>query len=517
MTEKITERNKALIVAAAFLLIFCSGMFLRILDLNDEVMLFDDAFTHEWALMPPDKTLQAAAGEMTPPLALMVERSWLKVAPAHSEFWLRLPMVILSGLSFFLLFALGRMIAGDKAALAGCFLFAFSPDMIDMARIARYPSVSIFLVLLLLIGLWKYIETAGFRYLCLFCVAMTLGLYTHYVFMLVAASVGIYVLFSTERRKRFFCMAGLLFSFVMFLPWINEFRGSAGGTVGMLPLPGILANLKTEDIILSVPRALQQFLLQKFPLRTFSPILTLVLFSCILYFLASALATLYKERKGLLLPAVLLLPLLFACALGILTHYPLYSFSRSTAGLAPVFFLLLAIGWLRIGKPALRVVSLLPFLFILGIGLHHYMQHRYTEKNTRAAVIQLAARQQPGDVMLASPNFCEAMTRFYNSSNMPVIGVTTPYNPLNYRENTAAGQTRVWDGRYFNKLKNQLKPYRRVWVFWCAGPYWWDHNGEFLRFMDSEFKNVFSYEFYFNNEGDEPTGLLKLYELNKEK
>lgn len=82
--------------------------------------------------------------------------------PDRVLFWARLPFILLASLLGLLLFWWGRQLLGDAAALAGLFLYAFSPTIIAHSYLVT-TDVGLAAFTTLFFVLWSYLRSPGWR------------------------------------------------------------------------------------------------------------------------------------------------------------------------------------------------------------------------------------------------------------------------------------------------------------------------------------------------------------------
>jgi mannosyltransferase len=80
------------------------------------------------------------------------------------------------------------LFANRKVSLLAGFFVAILPIQLEYSQSARPYTIMCFLALLSFITIWKYFETRNWHYLIGYAIAATLGLYTHYSFLLVLSA-----------------------------------------------------------------------------------------------------------------------------------------------------------------------------------------------------------------------------------------------------------------------------------------------------------------------------------------
>jgi hypothetical protein len=496
-----------------FSAIFIAAAAVRLYGLGGRVLFGDDALTHWFVLMPAGKVLAAAAGERTPPLSLLLAHFWLKLAPHYSEFWLRLPFAALNAASMFWLYGLGRAIGGRAAARAACILFALSPLVVGEAQMARYPSLEIFVTLASLYYLERYVRGGGAADLVCFSTALAAGLYTHYFMILFAASLAAGIAVSMSGRRRLLSLAGVAAAFVSFVPWFSRFAGRASSEVGYVGARRMAEYLETKPFF-AVPHVFEQYLLGGYTLERTIPALFVLLAACVAVVFVYFVIRAKRDRFGVLLLFVTLLPPAAAWILKITIDFPLVTFPQFSVNIAPLFFLCLAVGWSRMGRAA-GAAAAAPVLASVLIALAAQLGSLGLKDNTADALRLADERKRPGDVLLMLPPECAPLVQFYGPRDIPSFGITADLDPLQY--NAAARAKRPpLDDAYLAGLARRISAYGRAWVLWCGGttaqP---DPHQRILNFMDSNYEPVLQKKFIFNAGMTEPGALLKLYKLHK--
>ena len=180
------------------------------------------------------------ASEFHPPLYYASMHGWITLT-GHTEFALRFASAISGVLLVASLATLGRMLLDARLGIIAAFLTAINPYHISYAQDARsYPLVTL-LGVLSTISLWRALKYGRWRDWIVYALIVLGAIYTHYYAALIIVFQGLFVLWSSWRRRRFpwrYAAVGLV-AVLLFLPWLLSIWGlfigyrGYGETVGM--------------------------------------------------------------------------------------------------------------------------------------------------------------------------------------------------------------------------------------------------------------------------------------------
>lgn len=181
--------------------------------------------------------LLSSVGEFSahPPLWFIVTK--LAIAPGWNEWLLRLPAAVSGVLAIPAIFVLGKRLFDLRVGMYAAFLLAISPLAVIFSQNARMYALFVLLFTLFLYTGWRAKTENRARWWIAFALVATLGLYTHYLFVLpligVIFIIGVDVLWEARRHssegKPFLrgllgAARGLLLSlvaiFILYLPWL---------------------------------------------------------------------------------------------------------------------------------------------------------------------------------------------------------------------------------------------------------------------------------------------------------
>jgi hypothetical protein len=184
--------------------------------------------------------------DTSPPLYYLLLWAWTLVV-GTSDAALRLFSVLCSLAAFPLLRAIGREIAGERAAFVACAFYAVAPVALDAGLEGRMYALVLFLGSLLA---WTTLALAreGWRppLALLWIATAAAGLLAHYFFLFVVLACALWLLLAPgrlDRRAPVAMSAGML---LLVLPWylrmpeiLGHWRVAKGWLDGFPPLPWV--------------------------------------------------------------------------------------------------------------------------------------------------------------------------------------------------------------------------------------------------------------------------------------
>ena len=185
---EMTAKNRK-IIFFLLLIIIVAGALFRFNHLGSESIWLDEGY----ALVEADQptvlgVLDAVYGppEGTPPLYFVVLHLWMKHV-GNTEFLLRLPSVIFSIISIFIIFLIGRKLYDAKTGLITALLMSLSLIQILYSQEARPYGLFVMLVLLSTLFFIDFARKGKAKDQVIYLIFTILMLYTHYL--------GLFVLF----------------------------------------------------------------------------------------------------------------------------------------------------------------------------------------------------------------------------------------------------------------------------------------------------------------------------------
>ncbi len=155
------------------------GLGLRFVRLDAQELWFDETGAVWLASQPLDELLAAMAVEANPPIYFLLLKAWMWLG--QSEWWLRLPQVLLGGAGVLLAHRLGRAwLDSERAAAWAAWLTALSPLMLRYGQEVRAYILWLDLTALALLLARRWLDGAGRRAAWGYAAAAALSFNVHY-------------------------------------------------------------------------------------------------------------------------------------------------------------------------------------------------------------------------------------------------------------------------------------------------------------------------------------------------
>src|SRR3954447_8627291 len=160
--------------------------------------------------------------EVTPPLYFVV--SWLTTRIDLTNELARAPSLIAGIAAIPLVYVLGLLTIGKRAAVVAAALMAFSPLMIYYSDEARGYELMLVLVMLSTLAMLLAIDGGPARWWVMYGACSCAAMYTHYTAAFALAGQLLWLLWAhpEARRAALLANAGAV---IGFLPWLSGFRG----------------------------------------------------------------------------------------------------------------------------------------------------------------------------------------------------------------------------------------------------------------------------------------------------
>lgn len=195
-----------LLDAIPLIAVYCVGLFLRMVCIDEQSVWLDEVATLASAVQPTlnEVIRMTYATERIPPLYPMVMHMWTRMF-GFSEFSIRLPSAIFGSVTIPVLYALSRRLFDRKVGLMCAFLLAISPYHIWYSQEARFFAMFVFfnlLSILFFINLegssrQAFSRTQFVGYLLTTCVAAYLNYFM--IFTVIAQNI---VMFFGRKKNR---------------------------------------------------------------------------------------------------------------------------------------------------------------------------------------------------------------------------------------------------------------------------------------------------------------------------
>lgn len=197
-------------------LIFLLGLLIRVAA-NNRDFWFDEAYTYQIANLPLKELTAATLTDNNPPFYYLLIHFILKIS--QNETIIRLPSLVASLISIFVVYKLGQKITHQRTALLAATLFVISPLTIYLSTEARPHSLAILATMLTIYYFFNLITKPKTANFVQFGAIFTLGLYTHYYLALLVLPLTWLFL----KNKRPFFKTWLLTtsaSLAILIPWL---------------------------------------------------------------------------------------------------------------------------------------------------------------------------------------------------------------------------------------------------------------------------------------------------------
>jgi len=166
-----------------------------------------------------------------PPLFFCLMHQWLGAIQSMPEafgkwslaFQLRSLSAIFGIGAIALLFHLNRVAFSQRAGLVGAGMMAVSPFAVYLAQEARHYTFALILITVALFAFIKLLLATHhpFPYWLLWGISNSLGLYTHYFFLLAFIAQILCLLFLSQSRRRFLVLWGVVMGISLsYMPWL---------------------------------------------------------------------------------------------------------------------------------------------------------------------------------------------------------------------------------------------------------------------------------------------------------
>ena len=235
MTVGARSDNKS--PAFILLAIASLGFVLRAYHLGRASLWFDEISTFCRATDPILKTVRGLFHSAFPPLYYMMMNSYVKAFGETRELALRMPSLVFSVLSIFLIFKLSKRLFDEKTAVIAALLLSLSPCSIYWAQEAKMYAMLWFLGLCSFYFFHKFTEDGRAADLFWYVIFTTLSVYTLYVgFIFIIIQNAIFFLaFDRKRLKGW--LLGQSLVILLYLPWIDKFLYNAIHQSGIKWIP----------------------------------------------------------------------------------------------------------------------------------------------------------------------------------------------------------------------------------------------------------------------------------------
>ncbi len=208
----------------ALLVILLLAFGLRLFHLGSQSLWADEGNSAFMTGRSVPQILEAAAGDIHPPLYYLALRGWSALG-GISEFGLRFPSAAFGLLLVAVLYALGARLFSPRVGILAGFLGALSPPLVYYSQEMRMYSLVALAAALSFYWFWRLLQGDGGWAWLGYVATSALGLYTHYSFVAVLLVENLAFVLWRWRVWRhrgswlwWLATQGVLFLF--FLPWL---------------------------------------------------------------------------------------------------------------------------------------------------------------------------------------------------------------------------------------------------------------------------------------------------------
>ncbi len=393
------------------LAILLGGFALRLFRLGAESLWYDEAVSVWLAEKSTRAMIAHTAGDIHPPGYYLLLHWWQLAAhptPAHGlEFLFAWVSVLAGMLILVLLWAVGKRLVGEAAALAGVAVAAIHPFHIWYAQEVRMYTVGGALAMLALYLTLRWIDEGRLRWLALYIVAAAAGLYTLYYFAFAIIGIGVAILFLRPTIRRYGGWLGAQLGVALLLaPWLPVLWRQAVDP----PVPAWRAAWTSAgEVMAALSEALAGLLIGQTPL---GPLWIWAALALLTVLVVVALA---RPRRGVLaLVAFIFVPITLLFAVSIWWQ-PLYHV-RYLFPIAAPFALVIGAMLVAIGTRSHVAgwVAAGALVALYALSLRAFWQDpHYRSDDHRSAVRELAAAWRPGDAILLNAGWITPLLEIY--------------------------------------------------------------------------------------------------------
>ncbi len=411
-------------VSQPLIIILLGGFALRLYRLGAQSLWYDETVSAVLAQKSVAELIAHTARDIHPPGYYLLLHFWTQIA-GNTEFALAYFSLIFGVLLIAASYRLGVRLVGQRGALWGAAMVAFSPYNLWYSQELRMYTLGAFLGVATVFFAWQFVHRRGKRNALGYVFASALGLYTLYYFAFLLIALNLFLLiilfrnslsfpraFSGNLKDKFRrgwrqlgeWLAINIAVLILYLPWIPIAWRQATHP----PVPPWRSEIPLWRIALeswnalSLGESIQPQL--AFPIL----ILTAILFVIGLRALPSA-----KVRR--FLPTLVFGSLAIIVFLPIVTGSPLYHV-RYLFTYSPAFYLIIGAGMAQLWRKWQKLAMLSALLWLAGSGFAIAQLHTnslYAADDLRGAVNFLQKKWRPGDVILVDAGYTYTALQYY--------------------------------------------------------------------------------------------------------
>lgn len=466
------------------LVIFLSGLFLRIYDLSVESIWVDEGYSIRVATLDVFQIWEVSADDIHPPLYYILLHFWINVWGA-SEFSTRFLSLIFGFLAIIMIYKVGKLLFSKEVGFISSLLLAVSPFHIRYSQEVRMYSLMTILTLFSFYFFIKLLNERNRIDLIGYLLSSSLLMYTHIFgfFTIIAQNIYVVSIFILSKKayklnvKKWTLLQIVLI--ILYAPYIEEIlvkltrvqRGIWGGS--WIPEPNIYSIIQTSFIYtggewtsggIRIMIGLLFLLLALFTMVSIEKVKGSIewkdFFKSIESYRwnigLSNVSTIYLLLLWLLTPV--LLPFIISKFIT-----PIYN-TRFTIGASLAFCLLTAKGISNIKFNSVKRIRNIDFdykclkLVIIAIIITISLVNVYSyyinvdKEQWRDAVDYIETNAEAGDLLLFNAGFTQDYVFDYYSKRSDLVKKPFPSN------------TRYVNEENIKELEPTVQGYDRVWV-----------------------------------------------------
>jgi 4-amino-4-deoxy-L-arabinose transferase-like glycosyltransferase len=424
-------------------IIFVSTVAIRLIGLGGESLWYDEAFSATLARLPLQQMIHATAGDVHPPLWYLTLWGFTHVF-GYSEFWLRFPAAMFSGLAAVELYLVVKQTKDHRAGVVASGFYIASAGMQYYAQEARMYSMLTWLVFL---SLRSIQDNNRLR----FIPALALSMYSQNLSAVYVAPLAALAIWKWRKQS----MLPLALAGASYLPWlgvlVRQISDISSGGYWIVPdhiggvfyywLYGTFGNRlpgwsQLHMVFAAIGLTFASIFALRKDFKKHIPLLVMALVP------AAELFTISQLWQPMLLPRALL---------------------PASAGILGVW----GSGMVQMPKPSRYAsIAIAGTMLLIGLG-NYYLDPTVRRLPAREDAELIAAHYQPGDA-LYHMNSGTAITYAYYLSDIPYY--ITPATQTLRHGLTDRTKAAIGLDQHESNVESIEKAYRRLWLFRVVGP-----------------------------------------------
>jgi len=399
VSEALRSRYiQALVILAA------AGMFLRFFNLTFNSIWLDEAATYEFSknsfLGIWDIT---ANGEFNPPLFHWIEHFMLYFG--KSELVLRFIPAILGSLTIPLFYVLGTEMYDRNVGIISASVLTFSPFHVFYSQDARAYTTVLFFFSIALLFFFLALKTARIAHWVWFGFFSALSFWTHFYVLIAIGVLYAYAIYPVGKKGEWEARA--------FSGWILSILAFLVATLPLLIVTFHLFLIRTAAPPTYGAQGFDAIRLTFIHLSGYTLYLTaifLVLFSL-------GLLHLYKTRRDTFILSVLSVMVTLIASYGLSFLMPMIP--RYLICMLPFYFVPVASScytFSRLVENQKAIYLFMAFLIVVCVPQLYIYNTKYSKEDWRGLAKNLEPATNPGDVVVAVPQYLRMPLEFYYST-----------------------------------------------------------------------------------------------------